>query len=123
MATEDFKFTNRKTRISRRRADDVTIVAVIAEDLQDLFEKWRDAKEAYLNANDVFQKKNTPETFKMVWLACINQEAVLNSFWVETRDRYNIWTIDTYTIRDGYELVKAKPHQHQIIELMGGGDA
>ena len=92
-------------RIGRIASGEIVLVQVLAEDLQDKFEAWKEAQEDDNRATEASKENPDDKTLgKAMWLADYNDKKAYTDFWHEVRERYDLWTMNL-GIRDGYAIV------------------
>jgi len=99
----------RVTRISRKRAGEVTLIQILPEDLQQEFEKYLDLKNARETAaEELVMDDQNPELHRKFFLLQRDEHWAAYTFWQNVRDRFNLW-LEPMVVRDGYEVVRALP--------------
>lgn len=93
-------------RISRIAKGETVLVPMIAEDLQDLFDKTEIANDDYKRASEeVTEDPKNIESAKKLHFAKCHQNKLKNEFWTAVHERYGHWEKDL-GMRDGYALVE-----------------
>ena len=116
----------RKTRIAPIKAGERVIAQPIREDLQDLYEQWRDANDVTEVANSeveqwrvVNRSGTTPKDLsKALYKAHMNGQLLAIEFWTKVREIYDSYGMPL-AMRSGYALVELPPGNHPMRVVQG----
>jgi len=111
----------RKTRISRKRHGETTLVPLIREDFQDRYLQFVDLQDATKTAFEkVLEDPQSQELNKAVTFAQRDEMMFGFNFWIDIREHYGNW-VDPLAIRDGFELVIQKKQPDILKDILNGG--
>ncbi len=91
-------------KIGRIAKGEEVIIKMLAEDLQDLFEKMVDLKEDAVSSEEDYREDKSEDNAKAKTLKTYESLRAKMNFWQAVHERYGYWQ-HNLGVRDGYALV------------------
>jgi len=104
-------------RIGRIAKGEVVVAQVLAEDLQDLYEKMLEIKDDAMRSYEIWEEDKNEETAREKELLGTKMMKAKFDLWDAIHERYGYWN-SGIGIRDGYALVTMPSKEHPFKRFM-----